>query len=46
MNRSDNERYRETEAKIIDAFTALLSEKELPDITVSGIHRTFRTSMT
>lgn len=46
MNRSNNERFRLTERRIIDAFTQLLSEKELPEITVgeicqlSGIHRT------
>lgn len=46
MNQSNNERFRLTERKIIDAFTQLLFEKELSDITVSeicrvsGIHRT------
>lgn len=46
MNKSNNERFQQTERKIIDAFTQLLSEKELPEITVgeicrmSGIHRT------
>lgn len=46
MNRSNNERFQQTERKIMDAFTRLLSEKELPEITVgeicrmSGIHRT------
>lgn len=46
MNRSNNERFQATENKIIDAFIRLLSEKPLPEITVSelcracGIHRT------
>ncbi len=46
MNRSNNERYQATEDKIIQAFIQLLSEKEVPAITVSeicrmsGIHRT------
>lgn len=46
MNRSNNERFQQTERKIIDAFTQLLSEKELSEITIgeicrmSGIHRT------
>ncbi len=46
MNRSNNERYQATEDKIIRAFTQLLSEKDVPAITVSeicrmsGIHRT------
>lgn len=39
MNQSNNERFRKTERKIIDAFTQLLSEKELPEITVSEICR-------
>ena len=46
MNQSNNERFRLTEHKIIDAFSQLLSKKELSEITVSeicrmsGIHRT------
>lgn len=46
MNQSNNERFRLTERKIIDAFSQLLSKKELSEITVSeicrmsGIHRT------
>ena len=46
MNQSNNERFRLTERKIINSFSQLLSQKELPDITVSdicrlsGIHRT------
>lgn len=46
MNQSNNERFRMTERKIIDAFTQLLAEKELSEVTVSeicrlsGIHRT------
>ena len=46
MNRSNNERFQATERKIVDAFIQLLSEKTVPEITVSeicrlsGIHRT------
>lgn len=46
MNRANNERFQATERKITDTFIALLSEKEVDDITVSeicqnsGIHRT------
>ena len=46
MNQSNNERFRLTERRIIDAFSQLLSKKELSEITVSeicrlsGIHRT------
>lgn len=46
MNQSNNERFRLTERKIIDAFSQLLNKKELSEITVSeicrmsGIHRT------
>lgn len=39
MNRSNNGRFQETDGKIIDAFIALLSEKELSEITVSEICR-------
>ena len=51
MNQSNNERFRLTERKIIDAFSQLLSKKELSEITVSeicrmsGIHRTSFTSI-
>lgn len=46
MNRSNNERFQETENRIIDVFIQLLAEKEVAEITVSeicrmcGIHRT------
>lgn len=46
MNKKNNERYADTERRIIEAFAALLSEKEMEKITVSeicrmtGIHRT------
>ena len=45
MNRSNNERFQATENQIIDAFTTLLAEKEVSEITVReicrmcGIHR-------
>ena len=45
MNRAGNERFRETEKALTDAFLELLEEKELSEITVSelcricGIHR-------
>ena len=45
MNRSNNERYQETQRQLMQAFARLLERKELPQISVSelcrecGIHR-------
>lgn len=39
MNQPNNERFQKTDARIIDAFIALLSKKELSEITVSEICR-------